>query len=111
MLRGNIFDLPPEAGFGGEFFEDLIAGKAFRLERIVSRGQVTPEGEWYDQEEDEWVVLLKGRARLLYDSGEKVDLERGDWLLIPSHLKHRVVFTSSDPECIWLAVHGSFMDP
>jgi len=109
-MKGNIFDLPQEAGLDGESFESLVGGDVFRLERIVSRGQTTPEGQWYDQEEDEWVVLLKGRARLLYASGESVDLEKGDWLLIPSHLKHRVIFTSSDPECVWLAIHGIFED-
>lgn len=93
-----------------EFFEDLFQGNNFRLERIISTGQITPEDEWYDQENDEWVILLQGRARLLYDSGDEVEINSGDWILIPSHTKHRVIYTSSDPECIWLALHGHFVD-
>ena len=59
---GNLFaDVPLHAD--NEALDKLLAGGRFRLERIVSTGQATAPGEWYDQEDDEWVVLLKiGRA-------------------------------------------------
>ncbi|MDR3231778.1 MAG: cupin domain-containing protein [Synergistaceae bacterium] len=103
-LRGNVFwkeGIPePE---DAERVETLWTGRGARVERIVSTGQCSPEGFWYDQEEDEWVVLLEGFAALEYEDGERVELRRGDWLLIPAHHRHRVAFTSSDPCCVWLA--------
>ena len=79
------------------------------LERIISHGQTTPEGEWYDQERDEWVVVLEGEARLQYADGQEAVLRRGDHLFLPHHCKHRVSYTSSP--CIWLAVHGECLHP
>jgi cupin 2 domain-containing protein len=104
VRRGNLFDDLATPG-GGERFDELLAGPGARIERIVSAGQATPEGEWYDQPGDEWVVLLAGRATLLFDRGARVELEPGDWLLIPAHARHRVETTSADPSCVWLAVH------
>lgn len=104
-LRGNIFqcDVPPGPK-DAELFETLLEARGVRVERIVSSGQCSPPDFWYDQEEDEWVALLSGRAVLEYENGERADLERGDWLLIPAHCRHRVAFTSEDPFCVWLAV-------
>ena len=104
--RGQLF--PPcvlRAPDGGEFFETLAEGKNCRVERIVSSGQTTPEGQWYDQERDEWVVLLQGRARLAWEDGTQTDLSAGEWLTIPAHARHRVVYTSAEPMCVWLALH------
>jgi cupin 2 domain-containing protein len=101
----NIFNLPaslPER----ELFESLISGDRIYLERIISTGQTTPVGEWYDQELDEWVLLLQGEASLSYADGSTVNLRAGDYLFIPAHQKHRVEHTSSQPPCIWLAIHG-----
>ena len=79
-----------------ELFDTLAAGAgSIRVERIVSNGQVTPEGEWYDQDLDEWVVVLEGEARLHYMDGEEVGLKKGDSLFLPKRRKHRVVYTSS----------------
>lgn len=99
----NLFALPPAAP--GEVAEPLWENSAFRLERIVSRGDVSPAGFWYDQEETEWVSLLSGCA-LLEFSGCIVFLERGDTLRIPAHKKHRVAETSVSPACIWLCLFG-----
>lgn len=99
----NLFALPPAAP--GEVAEPLWENSAFRLERIVSRGDVSPAGFWYDQEETEWVSLLSGCA-LLEFSGCIVFLERGDTLRIPAHKKHRVAATSVSPACIWLCLFG-----
>lgn len=96
-----------------ERFDTLLSGKGpWRLERIVSAGQSSPRSFWYDQDEDEWVTLLSGRATLLFagDDGpaESVDLLPGQALLIPAHRRHRVASTSTEPPCLWLALHGNF---
>lgn len=101
----NIFDLPPQLPCE-ELFEPLVPGEAVLIERIISTGQTTPKGEWYDQERDEWVVLLQGEARLGYVDGSTRQLQAGDYVLIPAHQKHRVEYTSTEPPCIWLAVHA-----
>jgi len=75
-----------------------------RVERIVSNGQASPPEFWYDQPEDEWVMLIQGTASLQFADGDPVQLNAGDNLLIPSHVKHRVTATSAD--AVWLAVHG-----
>ena len=104
-MQHNLFALPSELP-ENELFEPLAAGNGTVIERIISTGQSTPEGEWYDQERDEWVVLLQGRATVEYDNGRRIDLCAGDWILIPAHERHRVMSTSAEPPCIWLAVHG-----
>jgi len=89
-----------------ELFEPLLEGGRFRLERIVSTGQVTPVGEWYDQARPEWVVLLTGAARLRFtDPDELIDLRPGDAVNISAHRRHRVEWTDPDCETIWLALH------
>ncbi len=109
-LRSNLFELDniPE---DSEFLETLAKGDGVRVERIVSRGHITPPGEWYDQDVDEWVVLLQGRATLEWEGGEETELEAGDWLLIAAHRRHRVSATSVEPACVWLAVHGALATP
>jgi cupin 2 domain-containing protein len=100
----NLFDDFPEE-FDEEFIEDLVDGEDVRVERIVSRGQASPEGFWYDQDDDEWVGLLAGAAVLsLEDDDEKVTLRPGDHINIPAHKKHRVEWTAPDEETVWLAV-------
>ena len=103
----NIFDLSTTSlAEDEEVFEPLAKGEAILIERIISRGQVTPPGEWYDQERDEWVVLLQGQASLRLEGQQTIDLGPGDALLLPAHCRHRVEATSIQPPCIWLAVHG-----
>ncbi|MFM7438469.1 MAG: cupin domain-containing protein [Snowella sp.] len=105
----NIFQLPfplPPT----EVFEILVQTKQVHIERIISSGQATPPDHWYDQEQDEWVILLQGQAILSYEDGREVLLKAGDYLLIAAHEKHRVVETSADPPCIWLAIHGSLIE-
>lgn len=100
----NIFHLPselPEA----ECFEPLFSNPRVLIERIISSGQTTPPDRWYDQERDEWVVLLQGEAMLGYEDGSTKALSAGDWVFIPAHQKHRVQYTSANPPCVWLAVH------
>lgn len=104
MDGGNLLRLPcslPE----GELVETLVAGASWRVERIVSTGQATPPGAWYDQPWDEWVALLAGEATLGWEDGRRRRLEAGDWLWIRAGERHRVEETSADPPCVWVALH------
>ncbi len=88
-----------------EYFDQLASGPHTRIERIVSWGQASPPGFWYDQEEAEWVAVLQGRARLtLRDPDEQLEMMPGDWLWIAAHRKHRVDWTLPDAATVWLAV-------
>lgn len=100
----NLFTLPLELPLE-EQFEPIVSTGNVLIERIISHGQTTPAGEWYDQDRDEWVVLLQGEAELSYADGSRLKLAPGDYVLIPAHQKHRVEFTSTEPPCIWLAIH------
>lgn len=105
---GNLYRLENRQDLTAELFEKIIEGRDIKIERIVSKGHVTAEGEWYDQELDEWVVLLQGEAVIQYRDKTEKKLNSGDYLFIESHVRHRVSYTSSDPVCIWLTVHGKF---
>jgi cupin 2 domain-containing protein len=104
----NIYELSQEVS-QLEKFEQIAVGKNIQIERIVSTGQTTPSGQWYDQKLDEWVILLQGEAELSYADNTRIKLKAGDYLLIPAHTEHRVEYTSIEPPCIWLAVHGQFL--
>lgn len=112
--RDNLWALPDPLPTT-EWFDTLLQTAWVRVERIVSTGQVTPSGEWYDQAADEWVVLLQGRATLEYGDGRRQALTAGDYVFLPAHCRHRVLYTSHPPPCIWLAIHacpaGSGTDP
>ncbi len=100
----NLFaDLP--ADLPEELVDVLASGGHVRVERIVSTGQASPAGFWYDQAEAEWVVVLRGEARLLVegDDGPLV-MKPGDHLLLPAHRRHRVEWTSPTEPTVWLAV-------
>ena len=102
----NLFDLPDPLSDDEEFTE-VLHSKDLKIERIVSTGQTTPEGQWYDQHEDEWVALIQGEAVLEYENGERLNLSAGDHVLLPAHCRHRVACTSHNPPCIWIAVFGN----
>lgn len=86
-----------------ELAQTLLFAPHLRIERIVSQGHASPPEFWYDQTEDEWVLLIQGAARLRFDD-ELVELKPGDFLNIPAHRKHRVEWTTPDQHTIWLAV-------
>ena len=100
----NLFRKIPAPG-AEEFFETLADSGTTRIERIVSHGHATPGEGWYDQEQSEFVLLLKGAARLEYDDGSVANLEPGCWLVIPPRRRHRVGWTAEGTETVWLAVH------
>ena len=101
----NIFaDIPEHPR--DELIETILQTSGFRMERIVSHGHGSPAGFWYDQDENEWVILLKGSAGLRYEGREDtIVLYPGDYLHIDRHQRHRVEWTAPDQETIWLAVH------
>jgi len=101
----NLFTQVTQAS-DSEVFETLLQTEAFKLERVVSTGQATPPGQWYDQDGDEWVVLLSGSAGLLFDGERDIRvLQPGDYLYIPAHTRHRVEWTETGVETVWLALH------
>ena len=100
----NLFtDLPTD--LPKELVEVLAENKHVRIERIVSTGQASPEGFWYDQNEAEWVLVLKGEATLLFEGNdEPIHMKAGDYVNIPAHRKHRVEWTTPDEPTVWLGV-------
>ena len=89
-----------------EILETIIQTHQFKIERIISRGHATTEGEWYDQDKNEWVLVLKGNAGLRFEGyNEVLVMKPGDYINIRAHQKHRVEWTDPEEETIWLAVH------
>jgi cupin 2 domain-containing protein len=101
----NLFDDLPDR-LPGERVDVIVDAPGVRIERIVSTGQMTPPGEWYDQDADEWAVVLRGRARVrLEGEPDARDLYPGDHLLLRAHVRHRVEWTDDSGPTVWLAVH------
>ena len=94
----DIPDVLPE-----ELTSVLAQNNGIRIERIISKGHASPEGFWYDQEQNEWVLLLSGSAVLTIEN-KRVELKTGDHLLIPAHQRHRIESTSATEKTIWIAV-------
>lgn len=108
-MSGAVFgrlaaDLP-ELPEPDERFDPLIAAEGVRVERIVSTGQASPPGFWYDQDRAEFVLVVAGAAGLEIEGEPVRRLDPGDWAHIPAHLRHRVAWTDPDAPTIWLAVH------
>lgn len=105
MKVQNIYaELP--SSLNKELSEILSSSSAVTIERIISFGQSTPEGEWLEQESTEWVILLRGSADIhFYGNAEAVSLKVGDYLCIPPRTRHRVDRTDAYQPSVWLAVH------
>lgn len=103
---GNLLGELPSHPLAKERIETLCERPGVRIERIVSTGQTTPDGEWLDQASDEWVMVVAGRARLSIE-GEGTDrvLGEGDYILLPAHCRHRVTWTDDANPTVWLAIH------
>ncbi len=96
MELKNLFANLPKS-VPSELTEVLANNQHVRIERIVSHGQISPEGFWYDQDEHEWVIVLAGEAKLHFENDDKpLHLKSGDHVLIPAHQKHRVEWTKPD---------------
>ena len=100
----NLFESIPD-NLDNEVVEQLVKGSGVRIERIISKGHHSPDSGWYDQEQHEWVVVLKGKAVIGFTDKPSVSLVIGDYVKINAHEKHRVEWTDPDIETIWLAVH------
>lgn len=101
-MTGNLFH-DVQVRQASEAFLALVADRHVRVERIVSQGHSSPDGFWYEQAQHEWVVVLKGAARLRFDD-KSVELGPGDYIHIPASTRHRVEWTTRDEPTIWLAV-------
>lgn len=105
MTRGNLF-AEIRGGLAEEQFDELLSRPGLRIERIVSLGQTSPPGFWYDQADGEWIVVLAGEARLRFEDEAQPRLLRpGDFADIAPHRRHRVDWTHPDMPTVWLAVH------
>ncbi len=105
-MSGNLFADIRAANSPAEQFEELLSRSGFRVERIVSSGQASPPGFWYDQDVGEWVVLLSGTAELQFENeAESRALVPGDWVNIEAHRRHRVNWTDPSQPTVWLAIH------
>lgn len=105
-ISGNIFASLPAQKLPEELLEVLVAnaGNGVKIERIVSQGHASADDDWYDQDQHEWVVLLQGEAILFIKERGEIRLGPGDYVNIPAHVHHRVVWTHPDKQSVWLAV-------
>ena len=101
LVKLNIFDLP-QLPLTEELITVLAETSKLRIERIISTGQVS--ADWYDQAQTEFTALLEGNAVVEFESGKRIELAKGDTLLIKPHERHKVSYTSGDPPCVWLCV-------
>lgn len=103
-MKNILADIPEQ--MPEELFTLILQHQNLKIERIVSRGHTSPNNEWYDQNHDEWVLLVQGEAELeLAGKSQLIKLQAGDYLLIPAHCKHRVNWTHPEKDTVWLAIH------
>jgi cupin 2 domain-containing protein len=102
MIPANLFQAIP-TDLPEEITHCLLSCERLKIERIVSKGHSSPPDFWYDQDQNEWVLLIAGEARLQLEN-ETIHLQPGDYFNIPAHVKHRVAWTAPEHETIWLAV-------
>jgi cupin 2 domain-containing protein len=104
MKAANLFDNIPK-DIPQEIFQDLLKTENLRIERVISKGQSSPESGWYDQTENEWVVVLQGHAKLRFEKDDQlIELTSGMYVDIKAGTKHKVQWTTPDQETIWLAI-------
>ena len=104
MKSGNIFESIPEE-IDVEIFDLLIQRNNIKVERIISKGHSSPKTGWYDQDHNEWVIVLKGEATITIEGNIELNLKVGSYVDIPTHTKHKVSWTKPNSETIWLAIH------
>lgn len=103
MKQQNFFSNIPK-NLTDEIIETILTNKNIRIERIISKGQSSPEDFWYDQTENEWILVLEGKAIIKFEDESIITLHKGDYLLIPANKKHRVEWTDPEQHTIWLAI-------
>ncbi len=87
-----------------ELIETIVQSKNVKIERIVSDGHSSPPNFWYDQDQNEFVLLLQGRALIEFENEESIELIVGDYQIIHAHKKHRVSYTDASSKTIWLTI-------
>lgn len=100
----NIFENIPDE-LNDELFEPFVQNENIKIERIISKGHSSPKEGWLEQDKNEWVIVLKGDAKVLLENKEPLNLIAGSYIVIPAFTKHKVVWTNPDIETVWLAVH------
>lgn len=101
----NIFADLPQSDLPEEIIQILHNSTDISIKKIISTGQISPPGFWYDQPRNEWVIVLKGNAVIEFAEGNRLHkMQKGDFLFIPAHQKHRVNYTSTHEVTVWLAV-------
>jgi len=103
MNAGNIFESIP-SNFTDEVFDTIVEKADVKIERILSAGHTSPEQGWYDQAQNEWVIVIQGRATIEFEDGRIERLDKGAYINIPSNTKHKVSWTDPDIVTVWLAV-------
>jgi len=103
-MKNNFFADFPEFS-NKEIIEKILSTENLIIERIISYGFNSPEDFWYNQNNDEWVILLEGLAEIEFKDGKTVELSKGDYIYIPAYTEHRVKKCSKNPNSIWLAIH------
>ncbi|MDQ7817567.1 MAG: cupin domain-containing protein [Melioribacteraceae bacterium] len=104
IIIKNIFcDIPEKPD--NELIEVLLNNPAFKMERIISQGHASPDNFWYDQDKNEFVLLISGSAKISFEKEDIVEIRPGDYFIIPAHKKHRVEFTKPGEKTIWLTLH------
>lgn len=105
-MKDNLFSGLPRSTLENEQFLELLSRPGLRIERIVSTGQASPPGFWYDQPDGEWVLLVQGEAWIAFaDEPTARRLRPGDFIDIAAHRRHRVESTQAEPPTVWLAIH------
>ena len=99
----NLLENIPDA-IPNEIFQDIVSTDTIRIERILSQGHSSPETGWYDQDENEWVLVLSGYGVIEFENGDTIKLKQGDYLNIKAHQKHKVQSTSPNETTVWLAI-------
>ena len=108
MEKANFFATEKLVSKREEIFEILLSRPGCTIERILSNGKVTPDDKWFEQKDEEWVLLLEGFATILFEEGmEEISLSKGDFITIPPMKRHKVISVSKTPNALWLAIHIS----
>ncbi|MBT5485218.1 MAG: cupin domain-containing protein [Gammaproteobacteria bacterium] len=107
--HGNVLaDIPSQ--IPQELEQVFLENDNVLIKRIVSKGQKSPASEWYEQSDNEWVLVLQGEAILEFENGEDLHMQQGAFCFIPAQQKHRVKWTAEDEVTIWLAIHFTVQD-
>ncbi len=104
MKVENILANVPDI-FDKEIFQCLAESEHVKIEKIVSKGHTSPKTGWYNQDWDEWVMVIEGKAIISFADGHSLTLKKGDFITIPAHKKHKVDWTEPETNTVWLAVH------